>query len=205
MLSEEDLIHIAEMHFEPHLESVGKAGNFSRCKYRFFYDKVKLFYSFDPESIILERNEEGKISGVLIYTQSESAFNRFTGPGNPRFYVRLLKTLFFYYGFDFKKYFLAGLSMLGFSSNPSGEKDKSDYGKIWVLLVAIECRRQGIANRLLEKCIIAMHEAGKNRLRVTVTVDNQPAINAYQKRGFEIIGKCHESSGDSHVMELLLQ
>ena len=49
-----------------------------------------------------------------------------------------------------------------------------------------------------------MKKRGEKLLRLTVEVDNKPAIKAYEKSNFKIIGKCKESSGLSYVMQFEL-
>ena len=200
-ITNKDLEIIASMHISSRIKDAGlkTPGN----HYRFFYDKVKLFNEFDSESIILKKNDRGEIAGILIYTYDEAAFNDFSNPSHARFYYRLLKTLIGYYGYRFGKFFAAARSMLG-KNTTSAVPQVEQFGKIWVLLVMEECRRQGIAVKLLEDCIAAMQQKGIPFLRVTVRTDNEPAIKAYQKSGFEIIGNCRESSGESYVMQLPL-
>ena len=199
VISEKDLETIASMHISACIKDSGlkKPGS----QYRFFLDKVKLFHDFDYDSIILKKNEKNEIAGILIYTYNEKDFNKFTGPGSMRFYTRALKTLFGFYGCRFIKFFSAARSMLGRNTDPD-VSTADRFGKIWVLLVMEESRRQGIAVELLKKCIDEMKKRGETLLRVTVKTDNDPAIKAYEKSNFKIIGKCIESSGPSYVMQL---
>lgn len=200
-ITKKDLEIIASMHISSRIEDSGlkKPGS----HYRFFYDKVKLFYEFDPESIILKKNDQGEINGILIYTYDETAFNSFSGPRHGRFYSRAMKTLLGVYGCRFGKFLAAAKSMLGKNTEPDVPQ-VDQFGKIWVLLVMEECRRQGVAAKLLEDCITAIKRKNVFNLRVTVKTDNEPAIKAYEKSGFKIIGTCMESSGASYVMELAL-
>lgn len=200
-LAPDELEAVAVMHLpaasavQPPLGAVGQL--------RFFRDKVRLFQEFDPHSAIVEKDEFNRICGVLVYTHDEPSFHGFAGPSHGRFYMRVLKTLCGYYGFDFPKYLAAARSMLGKGDLPD-VPTADHYGKIWVLLVAEECRRQGVAERLIAECIRAMRERAATQLRVTVHVDNQPAIRAYEKCGFRKIGSCVESSGPSAVMQMEL-
>ena len=199
---DEPLINIlAAMHISPSVKSVSLRT--PATKFHFFKDKVKLFYDFDNDSIIIEKNKNNEIMGFLIYTYNEQAFNKFAGYSNFRFYIRLFKTLFGYYGVDFKKFFLAAQSMIG-KNYISNHTNNKSFGKIWVLLVMEEFRREGVADSLLKKCIQAMENRKEKILQVTVRKDNNPAIKAYQKNGFVIVGSCKESSGDSYIMELIV-
>ena len=200
MLNDTEIKKIASMHISPRLQDVNLKKPLTM--YHFFLDKVRLFYSFDPNSIIVEMRD-GNIAGVLIYTYDDYAFSKFAGLKHFPFYIRLFKTLFFYYGFDFKKFFLAAKSMLGKNTNSDYIPDEKQLraGKIWVLLVLEEYRRQGISLKLLNECIKQMRDAGKNIINVTVKKDNEPAVNVYKKFGFKIVGTCTESSGDSFIMQ----
>lgn len=203
-ISESDLEVIASMHICPRKSAVGLKSPAS--KFRFFLDKVRHFYEFDPDSIIVCRDAEGRISGVLIYTYSEKAFNQFSGPIHIRFYVKLLKTLLGLYGFEFRKFFIAAKSMLGFGerkihSLSAGKNNDANFAKIWVLIVAEEERKKGIASKLLQTCLEEAKKRKIRKVRVTVKTDNQPAIRAYEKNGFHTIGECVESSGKSFIME----
>jgi ribosomal protein S18 acetylase RimI-like enzyme len=201
-ITEEDINQIASMHISPRVSDAGLRKPAS--EFRFFRDKVALFYAFDKDSIILTKNDKNEITGILIYTYNENLFNRFAGPMHLRFYVRLLKTAGGFYGCNFTKFFSAARSMLGKNNNSDVPKAES-YGKIWVLLVMEEFRRQGIAGNLLKQCIFAMNKRNETLLRVTVKKTNTPAINAYKKMNFDIIGSCMESSGESYVMQLSLK
>ena len=200
-ITEKDLDIIASMHISPCIADAKLRK--PQTQFRFFRDKVKLFYEFDKDSIILERNDDEKITGILIYTYNESEFNRFSGPKHLGFYIRTLKVLLGFYGCKLLKFFSAALSMLGKNNDPNVPTAER-YGKIWVLIVMKEYRRQGIADKLLNQCIDTMKNRGEKLLRVTVAKNNAPALSAYKKLGFEIIGNCKESSGDSYVMQLEL-
>ena len=192
---------IASMHISPRIADANLRK--PQTQFRFFRDKINLFYEFDNNSIILETNKNEEITGILIYTYNECEFNSFSGPRHLRFYRRAFKVLFGLYGCKLSKFCTAGLSMLGKNSDSDVPKTER-YGKIWVLLVMEEHRRQGIAEKLLTQCIDEMKTRGESLLRVTVEKENRPAMNAYKKLGFEVIGSCKESSGDSYVMQLKL-
>lgn len=203
-INEKDIEDIALMHIQPVLHP--DQGLVSTASYRFFRDKIKLFLEFDPNSVILTRNNDNLISGVLVYTYDEQAFNRFCAPSHWRFWSRAFKTLIGYYGCSFAKFAKAAFSMLGRSGRKldlnADVLDDDDYGKIWVLIVAEEERGKGIAGELLTQCVYAMKSREAKSLTVTVKTDNAPAISVYEKKGFKNIGTCEESSGHSFVMSL---
>ncbi|NOY74598.1 MAG: hypothetical protein GXP32_02260, partial [Kiritimatiellaeota bacterium] len=157
-IEEKHIDSIALMHIQPILEPDSSLR--STAAYRFFRDKIKLFLEFDPNSVILTCYNDDLISGVLVYTRDERAFNRFCAPTHWRFWERALKTLTGYYGFSFAKFAKAALSMLGsgggkLNSN-TDSLDDGVYGKIWVLIVAEEERGKGIAGKLLNQCVDAV-------------------------------------------------
>ncbi|MBN1865099.1 MAG: GNAT family N-acetyltransferase [Victivallales bacterium] len=202
-ITEEDIKAIASLHISPRISDAGIKRPASL--YRFYLDKIKLFHRFDRESIIVSRSDSGAIAGVLVYTYDEQKFNRFSGPSSPRFYLRALKAAIGLYGINFSKLFLAAKSMLGKNTTDvPAQPDTQPFGKIWVLIIAEEVRRKGIAMTLLQKCSEAMKNRGGKILRVTVKTDNSPAIKAYEKSRFKIVGTCTESSGDSYVMQTTL-
>ena len=194
------------MHIQAVLQPDAELG--STASYRFFRDKIKLFLEFDRNSVILTRNKDDLISGVLVYTYDEKAFNRFCAPSHFRFWRRAFKTLFGYYGCSFAKFAKAAFSMLGRGGRKldlnADVSDDDDYGKIWVLIVVEEERGKGIAGELLTQCVEAMRSRDAKNLTVTVTTENTPAISVYEKKGFKNIGTCEESSGHCYIMELVL-
>ncbi len=200
-VSNEELKIISSMHISASLK---KRTKYPLSKYHFFLDKVKLFYTFDSKSILVTKNKSKEITGLLIYSFDEKKFNKFVGPSHINFYIRIIKTITGYYGFDFVKYLKVLRSSLGGGTHIEDNKShpNEQYAKIWVLLVADECRKQGIATTLLQKCISATKKRGIKNLRVTVKDDNIPALKAYEKLNFKKIGTCEESSGHSFIMEL---
>ncbi|MFW9856032.1 MAG: GNAT family N-acetyltransferase [Candidatus Thorarchaeota archaeon] len=48
-------------------------------------------------------------------------------------------------------------------------------------------RRQGMGTKLIKESMAAMIAAGANELFLEVRISNQPAINLYQKVGFQIV------------------
>lgn len=204
-ITPKDLEKIAIMHISPSLKAFNSIKK-KNSKFRFFMDKVRLFYAYNPDSIIIEKCSDN-IAGVLIFTYDEQEFSEFAGPNHLSFYIRVIKTLLLRYGINFKKFYLAAKSLLGknIHSDYVPDEKQRKAGKIWVLLVLEEYRRQGISLKLLSKCIKRMKENGKNLINVTVKKDNQPAVNAYKKFGFKIIGSCTESSGESYIMQYVIE
>ncbi len=197
----QELAHIAALHVTPSVHC-----DIKKCPisdFRFFHDKVRLFHDFDPASILVHRTESGIIDGVLIYTHDETGFSRSAGGFSARLVKRAAKVLSGYYGFRFTKYRKSLRAMRGDYEHlyPGAEK-RDTFGKIWVLIVAEESRRRGIAAELITGCIDAMQKRGRHCLRVTAEKENVPAVRAYEKCGFKKIGTCEESTGASYVLEL---
>ena len=203
-ITSQEIDDVAALHLLPRLDS--RKVRQPASKFRFYRDKVRLFLDFDPESVILKKNDEGLIEGVLIFTRDEAEFNRFMGPLKLCFYNHLLTTVFGYYGFDFRKFFLAARSATGFAGKSLIEKDapSAKTAKIWALIVAEESRKKGIAGELIRKCIDRVSQAGGRCIELTVQKDNIPAIRAYEKSGFKVIGDCLESTGPSHIMQMTI-
>jgi ribosomal protein S18 acetylase RimI-like enzyme len=63
----------------------------------------------------------------------------------------------------------------------SGER----YGHIFLLYVALECRRQGIATALIERAREWAGGRGQKQIGLQVFTSNQNAISLYRKLGFE--------------------
>ncbi len=202
-ITKEDIEAIASLHISPKISDAGIRKPASL--YRFYLDKIKLFHRFDPESIIVSRTDTGSVAGVLIYTCDEHKFNRFSGPSGWHFYSRALKASLGLYGVNFKKLILAARSMIGKNSqDTTTQPENQPFAKIWVLIIAEESRRKGIASKLMQQCTQAIRKKGVKTLRVTVNTDNSTAIDAYKKTGFKTIGECTESCGKSYVMEIKL-
>jgi len=63
-------------------------------------------------------------------------------------------------------------------------KLKRSRAMITDLYVEEEHRGQGIASKLLERCLQYLKSSGIEEVRVNVLVDNVPAISLYRKAGF---------------------
>jgi len=61
---------------------------------------------------------------------------------------------------------------------------KRSRAMITDLYVEEEHRGQGIASKLLERCLQYLKSLGVEEVRVNVLVDNAPAISLYRKTGF---------------------
>lgn len=59
------------------------------------------------------------------------------------------------------------------------------YGHVLDLAVADEYRREGIGEELLHRALNYLRERGIDRVKLEVRVGNDPAMNLYEKVGFE--------------------
>ena len=78
--------------------------------------------------------------------------------------------------------------------------------EVHVLKVAVTpaWRGQGIAARLLERCFTSSAEQGAKSAHLEVRPSNIPAIELYQKLGFELVGRRPKYYTDSKEDALLM-
>lgn len=69
-----------------------------------------------------------------------------------------------------------------------GSQTVCDETDMMNIAVAPECRRQGIAERLVEALVVQLAERGSHCLTLEVRVSNEPARNLYEKLGFVSVG-----------------
>ncbi len=196
--SEAEFNEVLRLHFLPGEKVAG-------ARKRFYKDKLSLFLEYDPDSILVKKIG-GEVAAFLIYTCDEAGFSTFSGPRHLRFYRKLLLASVGYYGFDLAKYFrlFKAMALIRPPALPSSELSPEKHGKIWALVVSPDFRRRGIASQLISASICEFRKKGGKTMRITVKKDNDAAIAAYCKCGFKVVGECMESTGDSHLMEILL-
>jgi len=68
-----------------------------------------------------------------------------------------------------------------------------------------ESRNKGLGVKLINAACDDAHQQNNNAISVTVAKDNLPALNLYQKAGFNICGECLESTGPSHYLTKTLK
>lgn len=83
------------------------------------------------------------------------------------------------------------------------EPNSSNFPTL-AICVQDEYQRNGLGKRLLSKLIGEAKLMGKKGLRLTVSQDNEVAINLYLKSGFQIVGEYKDIRGKNYVMELIL-
>ncbi len=75
------------------------------------------------------------------------------------------------------------------------------------IIVARECRCEGVATQILDQGITELSRCGASRLLLEVDPDNEPAVNLYEKTGFVLLStrkNYYPGGRDAHVMELVL-
>lgn len=65
-----------------------------------------------------------------------------------------------------------------------------DEAYVEELVVAESARGRGIGRRLLQACVQDAHDAGRRRLGLHVTLDNEPALGLYRSMGLMTVGEC---------------
>lgn len=60
-------------------------------------------------------------------------------------------------------------------------------GRILTLDIIPETRRLGLATRLMQECEHRLHACGCEQVYLETAVDNEPALQLYQKLGYEIL------------------
>jgi ribosomal-protein-alanine acetyltransferase len=72
------------------------------------------------------------------------------------------------------------------------------YGHIITINVSSNCRRKGIATKLLTETELILKQRGINEIRLEVREDNNSAIKLYQKVGFQKMGRLETYYGKKH-------
>lgn len=77
-------------------------------------------------------------------------------------------------------------------------------GHIISLAVLPSWRRKGIASQLVQELCTIFKDIGKKRIKLEVRISNTPAINLYEKMGFEkqkIVKNYYENGEDAVMMK----
>lgn len=79
----------------------------------------------------------------------------------------------------------------------------ADVGEITNIAVSPELRRQGLGAKLLELLIQVCEERGMTSINLEVKEFNSPAVNLYEKYGFQVVGRregYYRDSSDALLM-----
>ncbi|MBI5778134.1 MAG: GNAT family N-acetyltransferase [Planctomycetes bacterium] len=196
-----DLPVMAAMHLEPSATKVREIIRKNSGAYRFYLDKVKMFYAMEPNGVLVVR-ENNQIAGFAIISKKSGKMKQ-TAFKKGYILHFAVKALLLQYGTDkkmLKKLFMvpyANFTGRRISSPVALESDNP--AKIWVFIVMKESRNQGLGLKLIEAaCAYAGRQ--NNNISATFFKDNIPALNLYKKAGFAIRGECLESTGPSYYL-----
>jgi len=88
-----------------------------------------------------------------------------------------------------------------------GVKTSTDIARILMLAVSEPQRRQGIGTLLLNQLLKELAIQNIKHIGLEVRTDNRPAINFYQKHGFEkreIISHFYQNGDDAYLMRRIV-
>lgn len=197
-----DLPIIAAMHIEPDSTKVADIIQKHNGQYKFFLDKVRMFFGIEPSGVLLAK-KDGRIAAVIIVSKNDSEVKKLSFKKG-YFLAFVLNSLLLRYGLTksmIKKLFLVPYAnFIAQKVKPSIKTAKPIDAKIWVLIVMKETRRQGIGLELIQSACDYSRAQGAHTIGVTVVQNNTGALTVYQKAGFNIIGQVFESNGLSYYM-----
>ena len=81
-------------------------------------------------------------------------------------------------------------------------KENTEFGHIITINVIPNCRRKGIAKKLIQEIENTLKQKGINECRLEVREDNNPAIKLYQTLGYQKISKIEKYYGKKHGLYL---
>jgi ribosomal protein S18 acetylase RimI-like enzyme len=201
-----DLHVIAAMHIEPAVSKIDEIIKKYNSKYRFYFDKVKLFFDIEPAGIIVAK-ENSQILGFIIVSKDTHEIKRVSL--RKCYFIRLgLKSLLGYYGVNIEMLKKLGLILYAnIISQSRGVRTDIPPGmpmetvsKIWAFIVMKDTRGKGVGLSLLDSACNYVQNQGSQAICVTVSQDNNVALKLYQNSGFQIISQCLESTGPSYYL-----
>jgi ribosomal protein S18 acetylase RimI-like enzyme len=193
---------IAAMHINPDSTKITEIIQKHTGLYKFYLDKVKMFFDIEPSGIIVAKQDE-QILGFIIVSKNDNQVKRLSLKKGYLFHF-VLKALLLRYGLNkeiIKKLFLVPYAnFISKKVKPSIKMYKIPDNKIWSLIVMESARGRGIGLRLIQSACDYSRTQGAHTIGVTVILKNNIALKAYQKAGFYIINQVFESSGPSYYM-----
>lgn len=96
----------------------------------------------------------------------------------------------------------ANSDIAGFIITQVEVEENTEFGHIITINVAPNCRRKGIATKLLHEIETLLKQKGISECRLEVREDNNPAIKLYQPLGYQTIGKLENYYGKKHGIYL---
>ena len=81
-------------------------------------------------------------------------------------------------------------------------EENTEFGHIITINVASNCRRKGIATKLLHEIETLLKRKGISECRLEVREDNHSAIKLYQTFGYQTMGRLENYYGKKHGVYL---
>lgn len=94
------------------------------------------------------------------------------------------------------------VDIFGFIIAQIDVEDSVEFGHIVTLNIPANYRKKGVATKLLHEMQMLLKQRGINECRLEVREDNHPALNLYQKLGYQIVGKLECYYGKKHGLYL---
>lgn len=193
---------IAAMHINPNSTKVAEIIKKHTGLYKFYFDKVKMFFDIEPSGILVAKQDK-QILGFIIVSKNDDKVKRLSLKKGYLLYFAL-KALLLRYGLNkeiIKKLFLVPYAnLISKRVKPFIKTYRMPDTKIWSLIVMESARGKGIGLGLIQSACDYSCAQGAHTIGVTVVLNNNIALKAYQKAGFYIINQVFESSGPSYYM-----
>ncbi|MFA5793773.1 MAG: GNAT family N-acetyltransferase [Candidatus Brocadiia bacterium] len=188
---------IAAMHIDPDITKITEIINSNTGLYRFYRDKIKLFFDSEPQGVLVAKEKDLVLGFIIV---SSSGKNPIGGINLLRIF---LKGLLIYYGLS-KKVFGKMLSSVYAKFiqkiKPPAKTPVLIDIKIWAFIVMKSTRNQDIGFNLVKTSFEYAQNKGAKTMGVTVAQNNSNALALYKKAGFSITGTCAESTGPSYYL-----
>jgi [ribosomal protein S18]-alanine N-acetyltransferase len=93
-------------------------------------------------------------------------------------------------------------AIAGFIITQVEVEENTEFGHIITINVASNCRRKGIATKLLHEIEALLKRKGISECRLEVREDNHSAIKLYQTFGYQTMGRLENYYGKKHGVYL---
>jgi ribosomal protein S18 acetylase RimI-like enzyme len=198
---------IAAMHINPSSAKVAEIIREHNSSYKFYLDKVGMFFDIEPAGIIVARQDK-QILGFIIVSKNDTTVKRLLFKRGYLFRW-LLNMLLLRYGLTremIRKLFLVlYANFISKKVTPPKKTYTIADSKIWSLIVMESARGKHIGSGLIQAACDYAFSQGAHTIGVTVIFQNDIAQKAYQKAGFQIVDHVFESVGPSYYMSKSLK
>jgi len=198
-----DLPIIAAMHIDPDTNRIIKTIQNNSSQYKFYLDKVNMFFRLEPEGVLIAK-EFNQIIGFIIASRKSDEIKKLSLRKGYLLYFAL-KSLLLQYGFN--KEIIKKLLLVPYANFIRQKRELSQIptqvntsGKLWASVVLKQARNKGVYSKLIEASCDYVKKQGADLICATFTKDNAIPLNHCQKSGFQIIGECMESTGPSYYL-----